>query len=75
MVAAIVFNGTVLPPTFIFQGKSVSHEIDKATYDWIQTVDLPTAPVAGLYGASTMRSLNISLHDMLTVPETWAQQA
>ena len=45
MVAAIVSDGTALPPTFIFQGKSVSHEMARATHN--------LDPICGLaYSAS-----------------------
>ena len=69
MVAAIVSDGTALPPTFIFQGKSVSHEMARATHNFDPTCGLAYG-ASGWIERSIYHEILNHLIDILPAPET-----
>ncbi|KAL5493462.1 hypothetical protein EMCRGX_G014652 [Ephydatia muelleri] len=69
MVAAIVSDGTALPPTFIFQGKSVSHEMARATHNFDPNCGLAYS-ASGWIERSIYHEILKHLIDMLPAPET-----
>ena len=69
MVAAIVSDGTALPPTFIFQGKSVSHEMARATHNFDPNCGLAYS-ASGWIERSIYHEILKHLIDILPAPET-----
>ena len=69
MVAAIVSDGTALPSTFIFQGKSVSHEMARATHNFDPNCGLAYS-ASGWIERSIYHEILKHLIDMLPAPET-----